>query len=175
MGIFGGALLGVESAHASLARALTVTELARSSPSILIGEAVETSSHWERVGGRRRIVTYTRLLVQETLRDATGDQELMVQTLGGRVGKIGQNVAGEAALQVGSRSLLFLTPSAAGVARITGMAQGHYHLEATPSGGSLLRASRRLSKLQWVEEAAVKRLDGESLARSRTLVLEALK
>src|SRR5690606_13537166 len=94
---------------------------------VLLGEAVESYSQWETVGQRRRIVTFTRVLVAEGVL-GNPELEVLVQTLGGRVGKIGQIVHGEAVLKLRERSLLFLQDSSEGITRVTAMAQGHYRL-----------------------------------------------
>jgi hypothetical protein len=112
-------------AEASVAVAYTLEELVKQSPQAIVAEAMEQTSAWEKIGGSKRIVTYTRLELRDNVYgDAPG--ELWVRTLGGAVGKIGQSVAGEASFTVGKESLVFLTQTKTGTWVVSGAAQGHY-------------------------------------------------
>jgi hypothetical protein len=161
-----------EQVLASVSRAVSIAELTRASHQVLVGDPVEASSRWETTDGQRRIVTYTRVLVNESVL-GSGDTELMVRTLGGRVGKIGQIVHGEAALRVNERSLLFLHGADSGVVRVTAMAQGHYRLSADDRGIKRLRPSPHLGHLLKAQGAAVQRLEGRTLREARDLIIEA--
>src|SRR5262249_8649295 len=105
-------------------------------------------SVWEDWPSGRRIVTYTKLSIERAVVGSPGS-EIWVRTLGGVVGSIGQNVAGEAQIATGSRALLFLRKTDdAGL--VTGMAQGHaptvpetartpsFRLAPRPDSGTLL-------------------------------------
>ena len=105
-------LLASRSALASLARALPVEELIARSQHVLVGEPLDAESVWEQIGQRRHIVTYTRVRTLEPLAGADPHQEeLLVRTLGGRVGDLGELVHGEAMLEVGARGVLFVMPT----------------------------------------------------------------
>jgi hypothetical protein len=82
-------------------------------------------------------VTYTRIVVRETV---AGPREsaVWVRTLGGEVGEIGQRVDGEASLEVGKPSLLFLERMGKGNFAVTARAQGQFLFEER-AGGRLLR------------------------------------
>jgi len=134
-------------AQASIARAVSLAELCRDSSQGLFGTALSVESVWEKVGGRRRIVSYTRLRVDERLASAGDGSELVVRTLGGQVGDVGQVVHGEALLLIGERALLFLEDAPEGVLRVTAMAQGHYPVRKDSSGELRLAPSPRLSEL----------------------------
>jgi hypothetical protein len=142
------------SAHATVAVAMSVEEMVDASPAVVVVRAVERTSVWEELAGGRRIVTYTKLEVLETAygdpaslrrpEEAAADDAapapadkprpiyLRVRTLGGAVGRIGQQVAGEAAFKIGARSLAFLTRAGDGALVVTAMAQGQYPI-AEPS------------------------------------------
>ena len=152
---------------------MSVKELTEASRAVLLGEAVEAYSQWQTVGERKRIVTFTRVLVNEGVL-GNPQSELMVQTLGGRVGKIGQIVHGEAVLRLNESSLLFVQDSDEGVTRVTAMAQGHYRLLADAQGIARLKLSPRLGTLLPSQTAAVDRLRDKTFPEARDIVLKAL-
>src|SRR3954470_22682426 len=90
------------SATATIVRALSLPSLVQGSRRILVVTALAAESHFEELGRRRRIVTDTRVRVEEGLAKAdAGERELMVRTLGGAVGSLGERVHGQAQLLVG--------------------------------------------------------------------------
>ena len=96
-----GALVGTaaweQSADASLVRGLTLAELVAASAHAVVGTALDTHSNWAELGGRRLIVTDTRVRIEETLaRQAPLESEVIVRVLGGIVGKLGERVDGQA-------------------------------------------------------------------------------
>jgi len=149
---------------------MSVKDLTDNSRAVLLGEPVEAYSEWATIGEQRRIVTYTRVLLREAVL-GTPESEVMVQTLGGRVGKIGQLVHGEAALRVNEPSLLFIQDSSAGVTRVTAMAQGHYRLISDAQGIARLKLSPRLAALLPSKTAAVERLKDKTFSQARDIVL----
>lgn len=166
-------------AHATTSVAMTLDELVERSPRVVVGQAVERQSQWEELGGTKRIVTYTRVIVEETVYGAHED-ELWVRTLGGVVDKVGQAVAGEAQLKLGETAVLFLA-DAPGALVVAGMAQGHYPLEldankaadervlkASPDPGTLLRR-----KSSAVTRTALEELVGGNVASARKKIIAA--
>jgi hypothetical protein len=131
--------LAVADANATVAVLLTVEELVNGSAHVVVGTPGERYSAWEELPSGRRIVTYTKLTVERAVTGAPGG-EVWVRTLGGAVGKIGQSVAGEAQLQIGKRSLVFLA-SAGNALVVTGMAQGHFPIVADDKGVPRLAGS----------------------------------
>lgn len=140
----------VREASASVSVLMSVDELVDVSSDVVIATAVERKSQWEDLPSGKRIVTYTRLVVDESV-SGTGRAEIWVRTLGGKVGKIGQLVSGEAEIALDSRALLFLAQVDDGSGRdvtiVAGMAQGHFpideagnepRLKASPDAGLLL-------------------------------------
>lgn len=163
-------------AHATTLRALTLEELSQESERILVGTALDASSHWATVGGRRRIVTDTRWRVEDAIaKGAPRDAEVMIRTLGGRVGDVGAIVHGEAELALEEQSVLFLRNLPDGAHRVLGMSQGHYPLRADTERVLRLLASPRSGEVAASERAALRRLVGRRLPEARVMIHGALK
>lgn len=159
-------------ARATLVRGLSLTELVRRSSCVVQLTARQAVSHYVMLGGRRSIVTDTRVQIEATLaKGATAPAELEVRTLGGVVDGVGELVHGQAQLEFGEPCVGFLV-EAAGVHWVTGMAQGHYPLRFEPDREPLLEASRDLPTIRDWEASAVKQLAGQSLDRARRLLRE---
>lgn len=156
-------------AGASLARAITLSQLVSRSQQIVVGTPLEAHARWETLGGRRRIVTYTRVRVDQAI-DGSGGSELMVRTLGGQVGDIGQVVSGAAVLSIGQPALMFLARYGDGVLGLTAMAQGHFPLARDPHGTFRLHPSPRLAALIGAKNSAVRRLVGRSVPEAEQLI-----
>jgi hypothetical protein len=169
-----GVLVGAP-AQASLARAVGVEELLGRSRHVLLGEPLDAESVWERVGQRKHIVTYTRVRTLELVAGVDPKQdELMLRTLGGRVGDVGELVHGEAILTLGERSMLFVMPAQSALA-ITAMAQGHYPLTRDKAGAERLLRSPQAAELLRVDGSAVQRLAGLDVGSARTLLRQAVR
>ncbi len=168
-------LLASRAALASVARAVPVQELVGRSQHVLVGEPLDAESVWEQIGQRRHIVTYTRVRTLELLAGADPRQEeLLVRTLGGRVGDLGELVHGEAMFELGARGVLFVMPTRGALA-VTAMAQGHYPLLRDSAGIERLRRSPAAVELLGEEGSAVKRLSGLQVTEARTLVRLAVR
>lgn len=142
---------------------------------MLVAEPLDGESVWEHVGKRRHIVTYTRVRVVEVLGGpAVADEELLVRTLGGRVGDLAELVHGEAVLTLGARSVLFTMP-ARGALTVTAMAQGHYPLARDKLGAERLQRSPAAVELLREPGAAVQRLVGLDLESARRLLRQVRK
>jgi hypothetical protein len=128
-----------QRAEAGVAVLVSLEELVTTSTSIVVGTAADRRSVWEDLPSGRRIVTYTRLTVEETIKGAD-KSELWVRTLGGVVGDLGQAVSGEASFRAGSRSLVFAL-EVNGVAVVNAMAQGHYPVVRDATGVDRLASS----------------------------------
>src|SRR5688572_14178300 len=160
-------------AGATMARAIRLPELVGLSEFALVGTATDAYSRWETVGDSRRIVTYVRLEVAQPIDGRPPpDTTLMLRTLGGRVGDIGQLVHGEAVFELGAPSAVFLTPDEDGVLGITGMAQGHYPLQTIAGDVARLKASPYVPSLLRVEGSAVQRLSRRTVLEAESLVSE---
>ncbi len=161
--------------HASLARAVSLRELTRASGRVVRGLPAESHCEWATVGGSRRIVTYTRVLVEGDLATPNSESEVMVMTLGGRIGKLGQLVHGEAALREGQDSVVFLTRPEGGLYRVTAFAQGHYPLRPDADDRLRLQRSPQLAELVRADDAAVERLHLRPLEDARRLIERELR
>ncbi len=162
-------------ALASLARAVPVDELVGRSQHVMVGEPLDAWSVWERIGQRKHIVTYTRVRALELLAGADPkEDELLVRTLGGRVGELGELVHGEAKLTLGARGVLFVMP-ARGVLGVTAMAQGHYPLLRDVAGAERLRRSPEAAELLNEEGSAVQRLVGLKITEARALLRQSVR
>lgn len=127
--------------HAAVSVLLSLEELVDRSSRVVVATPTERRSQWEDLPSGRRIVTYTKLAVERTVVSAGAEEkEIWVRTLGGVVDKIGQSVAGEAQLTIGSRAMLFLAP-ASGAVVVTGMAQGHFPIVIDDKGAARLGPS----------------------------------
>lgn len=169
-----GMLFG-RSAQATLSRALRVDELASRSRHVLLGEPLDSYCEWARIGDRKHIVTYTRVRTHELLAGADPKQEeLLVRTLGGQVGELGELVHGEARLRLGNRGVLFVMP-VRDVLTVTAMAQGHYPLQRDRAGIELLARSPAAVEILDDPSAAVRRLPGLKVPEARSLIAQAVK
>jgi len=164
-----GLLIGAP-AGASTARALTLAELVGKSTTVIVGTAVAKRSSWVTIGGTKRIVTDTRVKIEELVSGADpSTTEIVVRTLGGAVGDVGQIVDGEAELTIGEQSMTFVTQIDPDFYGVTAMGQGHYPITAD-TRGRILRQNRQLPALVGNKVTAVETLRGRLLTDSLALV-----
>ena len=159
--------------HASTARAVSFKSLVARSTRVLHATPLEGNSRFEDIGDTRHIVTYSRLRVDEPIYGSSGESEILVRTLGGRVGKLGEIVHGEAQLALNEHCVVFLQANADGIEQVTEMAQGHYPLLSDASGALRLQASHNMPHLLPNADAAVVRLSGMKFTEARELILGA--
>lgn len=160
-------------ASATIVRSVSLPALVRGSRRIVVVTALAAESRVEELGRRRRIVTDTRVRVEEGIAKIEGmDNELLVRTLGGTVGQAGELVHGQAQLTLGEPCVAFLLQGPDGLHYVNGMAQGHYPLRG--SAVKQLASSPDLPKILDFDSSAVKALVGSDLgaasARIRELV-----
>ena len=137
--------LGIEPAHATVSLLMSTEDLVKVSTHIAVVEPVERYSKWEEVAGSKRIVTYTRLAVLEGIVDKPEGDSVWVRTLGGKVDKIGQAVAGEAEFSLNEPAVVFLAKTGDTLV-VVGMAQGHFPL-GDGEGDRVLKSSPDLGTL----------------------------
>ncbi len=160
-------------ARAMIARALTLSELVAQSQHALVATPLDLSSTWESVGGRSRVVTYARVRTEYSIDGrASASPELMVRSLGGVVGHIGQIVPGEAILRRGATAVLFLQAINPDVFCVTAMSQGHYPVFSDSKGVRRVRANPAAAEV-FGPNAAVRLLDQRTLGEVETLVFDA--
>lgn len=156
-------------ARATVMRALPLETLVQSSRHILVVTPLAAASHFEELGRRRRIVTDTRVRVEEGLAKADGvDSELLVRTLGGAVGDLGERVHGQPQLALGEHCVVFLLRGPDGLHYVNGMAQGHYPLRGETA--RLLTRSPDLPEILDFDRSAVKALVGSELRAAQSRV-----
>ena len=171
VGLASGAVAGVFSAKASatIVRALPLPALVRGSSRILVVTPLAAESHFEEIGRRRRVVTDTRVRVEEAVAKGEGvASELMVRTLGGSIDRLGELVHGQARLVLGQACVAFLLQAPDGLHYVNGMAQGHY-----PLRGAALRELGRspdLPEILEFDKSAVKELVGSELGEAGTRI-----
>jgi len=171
LGLASGVATGVvsSSASATIVRALSLTSLVESSRRIAVVTALSAESHIEEIGRRRRVVTDTRVRVEEVLAKAAAPaSELMLRTLGGSIGRLGERVHGQAQLLLGEPCVAFLLEGPDGIHYVNGMAQGHYPLRG--SAVPELAQSPDLPEIIDFESSAVKVLVGSELGRATTRI-----
>lgn len=160
-------------ASATTARAISLPDLVGLSQYALVATPTDAYSRWETVGNSHRIVTYIRVDVTHPIDGRPPpDTSLMIRTLGGRVGDIGQLVHGEARLELGTPTVVFLTPAGDGVLGVTAMAQGHYPLSFDVGGIARLNPSPNMPTLIQVDGSAVQRLASKTVVEAEGLVSE---
>ena len=172
VGIAGGVLSLNRLSLAGAARPILLSELVQNSPVVTVGVARSSTSRWVEAYGGRRILTYTRVEVLQSMgAKDPADADLYVETLGGSVGDIAQVVHGEPQLVHGEPCVAFLRKNAEGLYRLTARAQGHYPLKNDNDGAQRLSASPKLADLTTrLAHGAVSRLKGRTLAVCERLV-----
>jgi hypothetical protein len=173
MGTFAATLALANAAHATTARAVSLSDLVRRSTRIARATALDSFARSEEIGGARHIVTYSRLRIDDSIHGPSTDSETLVRTLGGRVGDLGEIVHGEAELALNETSLVFLMADTNGVELVTAMAQGHYPVVLDRAGIARLQLSRNLPRLVGGATSAVAELTGKPFTEARALILGA--
>jgi hypothetical protein len=164
IGVGAGLTASVFSAPASatIMRSLSLSALVSGSRRIVVLTALVSESHVEELGRRRRIVTDTRVRVEEGIAKSDGmDSELLVRTLGGSIGQTGELVHGQAQLVIGEPCVAFLLQGPDSLHYVNGMAQGHYPLRGRAA--KQLASSPDLPKILDFDNSAVKALVGSEL------------
>lgn len=174
-GLGAGTGLMPRLAAATLVRGVTLSELVLRSQHAVLGTALEARCTYQDIGGRRMLITETRLRVDRVLAlAAPATTELTVRTLGGRLDGRGELVHGQAEFTRDAQCVTFFERAPDGACWVTGMAQGHYPLS---HGGvsSVLHASPQLPTILDWEHSAVKRLSGQQLSEAERLIAEVRK
>jgi hypothetical protein len=172
LGVTVGAELVPRLASATWVRGMSLQELVSRSRHAVIGTPLDARCLYVTIGGRRMLVTETRLRVDGMLAlEPPGEAELVVRTLGGQLDGVGELVHGQAEFVRGQLCVGFFERAPDGACWVTGMAQGHYPLESTDAVLKL-RASPQLPVIRDWEQSAVKRLVGTRLSEAEGLVAE---
>ena len=162
VGAFGALTCFGAPASATVVHAVSLPALVKGSRRIAVVRALASSSHFEEIGRRRRIVTDTRMRVEEVVAKGEGVAvELLVRTLGGSVGELGERVEGQAMFATDEPCVAFLLEGPDGIHYVNGMAQGHYPLRGAAT--RKLAQSPDLPRIVDMNSSAVKQLVGVSL------------
>jgi hypothetical protein len=173
LGAAAGAEFWPRVASATWVRGMSLQELVSRSRHAVIGTPLDARCLYVTIGGRRLLVTETRLRVDGLLAlEPPGEAELAVRTLGGQLDGVGELVHGQAELVRGQLCVAFFERAPNGACWVTGMAQGHYPLEDADAALKL-RASPQLPVIRDWEQSAVKRLVGTRLSEAESLVAAA--
>jgi hypothetical protein len=161
--------------EATVVQAIPLGNLVGMSEWVVVANVQSARSHYETIGGSRRLVTDTVLSVQTAVTPnrtsaAVESATISVRTLGGRIGEMAQMVPGEAILPQGTTQLLFIDEGSDGVFRVAAMAQGQYPLVADANGHLVLQPSPGLDVVVQREQSAVTALSGQSLEQAQALV-----
>lgn len=122
MGVL-AAVLWASPSDASIVQALELDELVEKADRIFMGRVVYSES-FEYPNGY--IGTWHRIVVERDIRGTLeGEQEVIIETLGGNIGDVGMEVAGEPRFTMGERVLVFASGKGSYQAvRAVGMGQG---------------------------------------------------
>jgi hypothetical protein len=154
-------------------RSVSLSVLTKGSRGVAIVTPLTAESHYEDLGRRRRIVTDTRVRIEESIAKAEGmDSELLVRTLGGSVGDVGERVHGQVQWALGKPCVAFLLQGPDGVHYVNAMSQGHYPL--IERAGRRLTTSPDLPEILDADSSAVKLLAGSELGKARNLIRAAV-
>lgn len=165
--------LAGRGASATTVRSLSLPALVKGSGSILVVTPLASESRYEELGRRRRIVTDTRVRVEEVVAKGQPEtSELLVRTLGGAIGNLGEHVHGQAQLALGQACVAFLLRAPDGLHYVNAMAQGHYPLRG--SAALRLDASPDLPRILDFDASAVKVLVGSELGQARERIRSAV-
>jgi hypothetical protein len=118
-------LVASTPADATILIALDLQELTAESDRIVVGQVVWVEPIQIDSG---MIRTRYRVLVEQDLR-GSDDRELVVETLGGRIGRLGMRVEGSPSFSLGDRVVVFVERDSDTVFRPVGMAQGVMRVE----------------------------------------------
>jgi hypothetical protein len=117
-------------------------------------------------------VTLSELRVDEAYRGGHGlEARVVVRTLGGRVGDVGQIVHGEPLLSLRQPALVFLRRRPDGLRYVVGRAQGAYQARPDAAGVRRLRPNPGQCELTgFSADSAVARLSGLDLSEARRAI-----
>ena len=175
------AVIWQSGSSATVVRAVPLADLVAMSEWVVVAEVKSSRSHYETIGGSRRMVTDTVLEVKEALTPNRSNRELesstvTVRTLGGTIGELAQLVPGEAVLRKGSTHLVFLDEARGdAVYRVSGMAQGQYPIRIDADGKRVLERSAGLDVIVNPQQSAVVALSGRSVEQAQALVTNVRK
>ena len=140
------ALLLAGAAAATVARPVTVEQLAREADAVVQGRVTRMESRWAADG--RHIVTRVTVRVSRVLRGAAAG-EVTLEIPGGAVGGFGQRVDAAPSFEPGEEAVVFLRRTAAGRSLVHGLAQGKFRILERADGSRVaVRSASDVALLQ---------------------------
>lgn len=118
------------TAQATISRAVKFDEKVEQAASIVVGRIVSQESSWD--AGRQRILTYSKIAVEKTLKGQAA-REVTIVTPGGTVGDIAQDYVGIPRFRIGDDNVVFVRQTGAGPT-VLFFEQGAYRVETNSSG-----------------------------------------
>jgi hypothetical protein len=118
------------TAQATISRAVKFDEKVEAAASIVVGRIVSQESSWD--ASRQRILTYSKIAVEKTLKGSPA-QEVTIVTPGGTVGDIAQDYVGVPRFHTGDDNVVFVRQTGAGPT-VLFFDQGAYRVEKNSSG-----------------------------------------
>ena len=131
-------LMASVPADASVVIALDLQELTAEADRIVVGRVVWVEPIRT---GNGMIRTRYRIRVEQDLR-GSGDREIIVETMGGRIGRLAMRVEGAPSFVLGDRAVVFVRGSGDAIFRPVGMAQGVMRIERE-TGRDMVVPNRR--------------------------------
>jgi hypothetical protein len=160
------ALVVVAALHgravATVGSYVRMSTLVSMSEVIVRGTVVGGEAAWD--AGRHRIYTRTAVRVSHWFK-GSGSSEIVVQTVGGRVGAVVAGISGMPTFAPGEDVILFLHPGT-DYFYAAALSQGVFHVRSSTSGAT---ASRDLSGITFVGEGA------DAASRETTVRVEDLE
>jgi hypothetical protein len=122
-------------AKATIARAVPFDQKVDQAAGIILGRVVSQESSWD--ANRQRILTYSKVRIEKTLKGQTA-QEITVVTPGGVVGDIAQDYVGIPRFKAGEDSVIFVRNTKVGPT-VAFLEQGAYQVEVDDRGERIVR------------------------------------
>ena len=123
------------TARATISRAVEFDEKVEQAASIVVGRVVSQQSSWD--ASRQRILTYSKIAVEKTLKGSPA-QEITIVTPGGTVGDIAQDYVGVPRFQTGDENVVFVRQTGAGPT-VLFFDQGAYRVEKDSGGERIVK------------------------------------
>jgi hypothetical protein len=123
------------TAQATISRAVKFDEKVEQAASIVVGRVVSQQSSWD--ASRQRILTYSKIAVEKTLKGSPA-QEITIVTPGGTVGDIAQDNVGVPRFQTGDENVVFVRQTGVGPT-VLFFDQGAYRVEKDSGGERIVK------------------------------------
>lgn len=150
-------------ADASVVIALDLQELTAEADRIVVGQVVWAEPIRIANG---MIRTRYRVQVEQDLR-GSGDREIIVETLGGQIGRLAMRVEGAPSFLLGDRAVVFVREDGNAIFQPVGMAQGVMRVERENGRDMVVPSRRGMLLVQPDEGGALVKSAGPLAERER--------